>query len=71
MNLSNAKKLLFWITAALLVIGYTASQWFYFEGRAAQYAKIVDVPSIQSLALLLLVAFIVLALVPEKPEVAQ
>ncbi len=54
------------MTAGLLVLGYAASQWFYFQGKSADYAKAVDTPAIQSLSLILLLAMIVLGLIPVK-----
>lgn len=56
--------------AALLLLGggYFASQWAYWEGDPRAYARAVDVPSIQMLALALLVACIVLALAPHPSE---
>ncbi|GAB4133843.1 MAG: hypothetical protein Fur0036_19570 [Fimbriimonadaceae bacterium] len=48
------------VMALLLGLGYAASQYHFFNGTAAQYAAQVDVPTIRSLALLLLVAGIAL-----------
>lgn len=48
------------LMALFLGVGYAASQYHFFNGTAAQYAAQVDVPTIRSLALLMLVIGIVL-----------
>ncbi|MBL8060293.1 MAG: hypothetical protein JNK63_06215 [Chthonomonas sp.] len=52
----------------MLAIGYAASQWFFFNGRAKDYALLVDVPSVRMLSLVILLAFIALAFVPNQEE---
>lgn len=48
------------LMALFLGVGYAASQYHFFNGTAAQYAAQVDVPTIRSLALLMLVIGIAL-----------
>lgn len=50
--------------ALLLCAGYAGSQWFALTGRASEWARIVDVPSVQGLAAALLLGLLVLGLVP-------
>lgn len=52
-------------TAAMLALGYGASQWFFFQGKATEYARMVDVPQVRLLSLGLLGVFIALSLVKE------
>lgn len=55
------------IAATLVVVGgYVASQWAYFHGNAAEYAKSVDSTPIVAVSAVLVVAAIVLAFLPEK-----
>ncbi len=51
---------------ALMAGGYLVSQWQYFLGDAAAYAKAVDALPVQRVALVLLVALVALAFVPER-----
>lgn len=69
MTWTKLKALLFTLTATLVVLGYCASQWFAFNGRAPEYARAVDVPSVSALSLVLLIAFIVMGFVKEEKEV--
>lgn len=55
----------------LLAGGYAASQWAALTGQAVDYAKRVDVPTIQALALVLLVAVVALAFIPERTDEAK
>lgn len=58
------------LMALFLGLGYAASQYHFFNGTAAQYAAQVDVPTIRSLALLLLVMGIALGFAkPPSDEV--
>lgn len=52
-------------TAAMLALGYGASQWFFFQGKATEYARTVDVPQVRLLSLGLLGVFIALSLIKE------
>lgn len=54
-------------SGALLAGGYALSQFSYFQGRAAQYAKSVDQPSIAMLSAVILLGAIVLYCL-RKPE---
>lgn len=49
-----------------LAVGYAASQYAYFSGRAADYAAVVDQPAVRYVALALLLACIVLAFIPDQ-----
>lgn len=51
-----------------LAVGYGASQYAYFTGRAADYALAVDQPGVRYAALALLVICMVLAFIPESGE---
>lgn len=66
MNLLTLRQGLLAIIILVLGMGYAASQWFYFQGRAAEYARVVDVPSIRTLALILLLMFVVFAFIPVR-----
>ena len=68
MNLENLRNGLLGFTVVILGLGYAASQWFYFQGRSSEYARIVDIPSIRGLALVVLLLYVALALAPEKTE---
>ena len=70
MNLDAIRSGLLGFTLVMLTFGYAASQWFFFNGRAKEYATLVDVPSLRMLSLVLLFAFIALAFVPIKEESA-
>ena len=52
-------------TAAMLALGYGASQWFFFQGKATEYARLVDVPQVRLLSLGLLGILVALYLVKE------
>ena len=65
MNLSAIRSGLLGFTAAMLALGYGASQWFFFQGKATEYARMVDVPQVRLLSLGLLGVFIVLSLIKE------
>ena len=56
--------------AALLALaaGYAASQYAFFNGRAAEYAQTVDTPFVKILALLILLVAIALSFLPDKEE---
>lgn len=56
--------------ALLLGGGYAASQYAYFNGRAAEFAAQMDQPAIRWLATLLLIAAIALVFVKDK-EIAE
>lgn len=50
----------------LLTVGYAASQFFALNGRAAEYVALVDKSSLAPVSLLILLAAIVLAFVPDR-----
>ena len=50
----------------LLAGGYGASQWAFFTGRTADYAKTVDNPVLKWLSAVLLIAAVLLTLVPDR-----
>ena len=52
---------LFVIVLMLLSVGYAASQWFWFTGSFATYAKRVDCVPVQILALVFLIITITAA----------
>lgn len=54
--------------AILLAVGYLASQFAFFNGQAADYAKKIDGPQIVLLALLLFVVAVGFLFVPDKEE---
>lgn len=56
---------LFVISAALLALGYAASQWAYFTGTYRDYAERVDVAPVRWLALTILLACVALPFVRE------
>lgn len=60
----KARLAIFGITAVLLTAGYLASVSFWFQGRFAEYAQRVDQPSVQYLALVLFLAFVGMAFLP-------
>lgn len=70
MNLGAIRYGLLGFTLVMLAVGYAASQWFFFTGRAKEYATLVDVPSLRMLSLIILVALITLAFVPMREESA-
>lgn len=49
-----------------LAAGYAASQYAFFNGKAADYAAAVDQPAIRFGSLALLAAAVVLALLPDR-----
>jgi hypothetical protein len=56
----------FGAAALLMAGGYFASQAAFINGRAAEYAKSIDTPQIQLIALLLFVGCVVLACLPQQ-----
>ena len=56
------------VGAALLTLGYVMSQVAAFQGWAADYARKVDQPPVQKIALILFVAAITLAFIPDTEE---
>ncbi|MFZ4506310.1 MAG: hypothetical protein ACOYON_01265 [Fimbriimonas sp.] len=56
------------VSVLLLGGGYLASQFMALQGRGSEYAQKVDQSSIIQLSLLLLVAAILLAFVPDRGE---
>lgn len=58
---------------ALLGLGYCSSQYFWFQGRAPEWAQKVDTPAIAWLALALLATAGVFAFLkdPEDKDVAK
>lgn len=56
------------ITVALLALGYVASVYSSVTGDGAAYAARVDVPAVKFVALLLLVALIIFAIIPDREE---
>jgi succinate dehydrogenase hydrophobic anchor subunit len=56
------------VSVILLLAGYLASQYTALNGTASDYASKVDQPPVRLLALLLLVAAVVLAFIPEREE---
>lgn len=56
------------VICLLLALGYAASQWAFFHGQAADYAKRVDTPPVRLLALALLIGCVVLTFVPARPR---
>ncbi len=59
---------LFVVILSLLTIGYGASQWDWLTGNFAAYAKRVDVPPVQHLALGALVVTVLSALIWPKED---
>lgn len=57
-------------TVAILLLGggYFASQYAYFAGDPASYIRALDSSSVPILALLLLLATVIMAIVPEREE---
>lgn len=51
-----------------LGLGYLASQWAFFNGRAAEYAQSLDQPAVRLGALALLLAAVLLAFIPGGEE---
>ena len=68
--MTRIRTLLTIVTALLLTLGYSASQlaWFAGPDAASEYARKIDQPPVRLLALVLLVAAVVLAFVPEREE---
>lgn len=65
--MKNVRLILSVATLVLLVGGYAASQAAVFNGSTEAYAKKIDSPQIQALALILLVGAVALAFVRD-PE---
>ena len=68
--MSSVRRLLGIVVLALLTLGYLASQAAYLFGDPVAYASRVDIPQVKYLSLVLFLAAIVLALIPEKEEQA-
>ena len=64
--MKSVRTLLSIVVIGLLALGYAASQVAALGGTAAKYAAQIDSPSIQWLALLILLASVALAFVPDK-----
>ncbi len=64
--MSSLRFLLSVLVLLLLTIGYLGSQYFAFNGKASEWAKMVDTPAVVYLSLLLLLASIILCFVPDK-----
>jgi hypothetical protein len=56
------------LTVLFLGAGYVANQWQVTAGKAAEFTRQIDSPSIRLLATVVLVGSIALAFVPEKEE---
>jgi hypothetical protein len=56
----------FGAAALLLAGGYFASQVAFFNGSAARYSQSIDSPAVQGLAMLILVACVAFAAMPQK-----
>lgn len=54
--------------AALIAVGYLASQVAFFQGSSAEYAARVDSPPIVMLAMVVLLAVIALFFIPDREE---
>ena len=54
--------------AFLLAGGYLSSQWAFLSGGAERYSQAIDTPEIKVLSLLLLVACVVSAALPQEVE---
>lgn len=65
--MSRIREFLSVTLGGLLVVGYLASQWFTFQGRAPEYARLVDVRAVAMVALLGLGLLIGLALADRNP----
>ncbi len=64
--MTSLRRLLSYIVLSLLTLGYLASQWAALTGVAPDYAARVDIPQVKLLSLLLLVAALVLAFIPDR-----
>lgn len=71
MSIERIKSLLFGVLAAYLIGGYIMSQYFVFSGKAAEWTKIIDVPSVQMLSMVLFLAVIVLWAIPTDKHGAE
>ncbi len=54
------------VVTAALCLGYAASQWAVFSGKAPEYARSIDVPTVKWIALCVLVVCIVFAFVRDN-----
>lgn len=54
------------LAVAALTVGYVGSQVYWFEGRAAEWAGLVDVPVVAWLALAFLGIGILLWVIPDR-----
>lgn len=66
--MNKARTLLGVAVAAAISLGYVASQFAFFQGRAPEYAKAVDTPAIAWVATLAFVALIALAVADNRGE---
>jgi hypothetical protein len=66
--MSKVRTLLGGVILTLLTLGYLASQYAYFYGDPVDYAARIDQPQVKLLSLILFVALLVLAVVPDKGE---
>jgi len=66
--MSLLRYLLSIVALLALAVGYGASQYAFFTGQAPQYAQAVNHLAVKMFALLLLVAAVVLAFIPENKE---
>lgn len=64
--MDSAKRVLFLAVILLLTVGYAASQWAWWTGDFANYAKRVDVPAVQHAALVVLILLILSAIFWDK-----
>ncbi|MEZ0326873.1 MAG: hypothetical protein ACAH95_13315 [Fimbriimonas sp.] len=64
--MSSLRRLLSYVVVALLTLGYLASQWAALNGTASDYAARVDIKEVKLLSLLLLIAALVLAFIPDR-----
>jgi hypothetical protein len=64
--MSSIRKTLSYVVLALLTLGYLASQWAALQGTAPDYSARVDVPPVQTLSLIIFIAALVLAFIPDR-----
>lgn len=69
MTVAKFRVLCLSITAVLLCGGYAASQWFSLSGRAAEWTRVIDVPTVQALSAVLLISLVAIG-VADKGEPA-
>jgi hypothetical protein len=56
------------ITLLLCLGGYLASQYSFFQGTTGAYIKALDSSPVPILSLVLLIALVILAFLPERSE---